>query len=412
VSGGRGRRGAKRWLSAALTAIVAAAAIALLLTTGAPPRQPVAPTTVTSPATSTSPASVGAPAQPRPVAEVFGANVNRLFDDGLGGHGYSARQIGVLLDALRATGATLARSDTLWEVTEPKPPRDGVHHYDWRFDDSIAGSLAEHGLRWLPTLDYAAPWAKSTLNQLHAPPSSANDYAAYAAAFAARYGPGGAFWRERPGLDAKPIETYEIWNEPDNAEFWYPGPDATQYAELYIRARDAIDAIDPTARVIIGGLTNPGMFLPAMLRARPDLAGHVDGVAIHPYGPNPRVVLERVREARDLLASLELSAVPLYVTEFGWTTHPVGAMSWVTERQRPAYIASTITALGHPHCDVAASLLYTWVTPQRNPSDPQDWYGIDPPNGRMSPSIGAFATALRAAVRPPASGACRLSPSR
>jgi len=419
------RRTVKRWLSAGSAAIVAAAIIALLLIRGTPPRRPVAPastpaptsttsTTTTTTTTTTSPASAEAPAQPRPATAEFGANVNRLFDDQLGGHGYAPHQIEALLQTLRATGATVARSDTLWEVTEPAPPKAGMHHYDWAFDDSIAGSLARHGLRWLPVLDYAAPWAKTTSSQLHSPPVSASDYATYAAAFAERYGPGGAFWRERPTLRAEPIDTYEIWNEPDNAEFWYPAPDAARYAELYVRARDAIDAVDPTARVIVGGLTNPGAFLPAMLRAHPDLAAHVDGIAIHPYGANPSVVLARVRGARILLESLGLSPVPLYVTEFGWTTHPIGALSWAPERLRPAYISGTIAALGQPGCGVAGTLLYTWVTPQHELTNPQDWYGIESFGGGTSASTQAFAAGLQAASSSglPSSGSCRLPSSR
>ena len=91
----------------------------------------------------------------------------------------------------------------------------------------------------------------------------------------------------------------------------------------------------PGARVIVGGLTNPRAFLPAMLRARPDLAGHIDGVAIHPYGANPLVVLRTVRDARAVLDSLGLSAVPLYVTEFGWTTEPAGALDWAPAQAAP-----------------------------------------------------------------------------
>jgi hypothetical protein len=405
VNEANGRRSARRrvFSAAFLAALAVAAAIVLLVTAGRSPHRRVAPTATAKPA------FVHPPAQPEPTPEEFGANVNRVFDDQFSGHGYTARQIDAQLEALRATGATVARSDTLWEATEPEPPQGGVHRYDWAFDDSIAGSLALHGLRWLPVIDYSAPWAKSTPNELHSPPVSASEYATYATAFAARYGRGGAFWRERPKLKAEPVETYEVWNEPDNATFWSPAPDAARYADLYVQARDAIDAVDPTARVVVGGLTKPASFLPAMLRARPDLAGHVDGVAIHPYGANPSVVLGRVRGAHSVLASLGLTTVPLYVTEFGWTTHPVGALSWAPEGLRPGYISSTIAALGQPGCGVAATLLYTWVTPQRDLGNPGDWYGIYPPSGGMTPDTRAFAAGLRAAITSAGSG-CR-SPS-
>jgi hypothetical protein len=390
----------------ALAAVFAGAAIAvaivLLVAGGTSPHRRV------SPITTTSLPPVGLPARPAPTTEEFGANVNRLFDDKFGGNGYTAHQIAAQLQALRATGATVARGDTLWEVTEPQAPQGGVHHYDWAFDDSTVGLLAEHGLRWLPVIDYAAPWAKSTPGELHSPPASASEYATFAGALARRYGPGGSFWRERPRLKAEPVETYEIWNEPDNAEFWSPEPNPARYADLYIRARDAIDAADPTARVIVGGLTNPAMFLPAMLRARPDLVGHIDGVAIHPYGPNPDVVLAKVLGARSVLASLGLTTVPLYVTEFGWTTHPTGALDWAPERLRPGYISSTIAALGQPGCGVAATVLYTWITPQLHLGNPQDWYGIHPPSGDSTRDTEALAAGLRGAAIASGGSGCRL----
>jgi hypothetical protein len=193
------------------------------------------------------------------------------------------------------------------------------------------------------------------------------------------------------------VQTYEIWNEPDNGQFWAPAPNAATYAALYEQARAAIESADPSARVIIGGLTNPTSFLPAILAARPQLRGHVDGVAIHPYG-TPLVVLSKVRAARATMSSLGLGTVPLYVTEFGWTTMPAGTVDYAPESMRPGYVQATIPALGHTDCGVAAVLLYTWVTPERDPTDGQDWYGIASPNGGSTPDLTAFAAALRDAA--------------
>ena len=362
-----------------------------------------APTTTVPATPAPSPAgTAGPPAQPPPGGEQFGVNVNRLFNDGT----YTEGQIDSQLQALRATGATLARSDALWEATEPSPPVNGVHHYRWEFDDEIAGALAAHGLRWLPIIDYSAPWAQSIPGQDHSPPRSPVDYAAYAAAVAARYGPGGVFWREHPTLDPEPVQIFEIWNEPDNGQFWTPQPDAGRYADLYLQARDAITTVDPTGRVIVGGLTMPTTFLPAMLGARPQLKGHIDGVGIHPYG-SPSVVLEKVRADRAALTSLGMATVPMYVTEFGWTTHPAGALNYVPAGLRPAYITSTLAALGHIDCGLAASLLYTWVTPERDGNDSQDWYGIHAASGGSTPDSVAFAAGLRQATEPaPANPLC------
>lgn len=334
------------------------------------------------------------PAKPPSATVQFGANVGRLFND----RTYTPAQADAQLAALRANGATVARADALWEATEPSPPSGGVHRYDWTFDDSIAAALAARGLRWLPIIDYTAGWAQSTVGQDHSPPSPTSDYAAYARAVAQRYGPGGAFWSAHPSVPALPVDTYEVWNEPDNPVFWYPSPDPAAYAELYVQTRTAIDTVQPEARVIVGGLTHPASFLPGMLAAAPMRAGQLDGVAIHPYGPTPQAVLNKIRTARAALASQGLDRVPLYITEFGWTTNPPGALDYLPERLRPSYIERTLAALGHLDCGVAGALLYAWVTPERNPSNPQDWFGISPPGGGSSPDIAAFAAGLRAAT--------------
>jgi hypothetical protein len=403
-SDGKGR--SRSWaLAVTAGAVLAVALVATLIaTSGRSPRRsrPAAPTIVPAPSTApnstTAPAPLGPPARPAPAGEQFGVNVNRLFDDQFSGHGYTPQQIDSELQALRETGATIARSDALWEAAEPIAPVNEVHRYDWSFGDSIVGSLATHRLRLLPVIDYSAPWAQSVPGQDHSPPHSANDYAAYAGAFAARYGDSGVFWRSHPNVTAEPINTYEIWNEPDIPPFWFPAPDASQYVELYLRARDAITAVDPSARVIVGGLTNAPKFLPAMLGARPDLAGHVDGVAIHPYGDTPRAVLGGVRAARRAMTALGMATVPLYVTEFGWTTMPVGAMHWLPEGLRPRYISQTLSRLGHTDCDLAAAVLYTWVTPQADRANQEDWFGIHPPTGASSPDTQAFAAGLRDAA--------------
>jgi hypothetical protein len=388
--------GPRRWglLAGVVAGVVLLIAVGLS-TGGSAPRTPGPGSSTTGTSTAATTSSQVIPGKPAPAGEQFGINVNRLFDDGT----YSQAQIAGQLRALAATGTTVARSDALWEASEPNPPVAGAHRYSWSFDDRIAASLAAEGLTWLPILDYTAPWAESVPGQDHSPPRLAADYAAYAGAFAARYGSDGTFWRAHPTLPARPVSTYEIWNEPDNSEFWLPTPVAGAYADLYLAARDAILAADPRARAIVGGLTHPDSFLPAMLAALPALRGQLDGVAVHPYG-NPLVVLGKLRSDRSTLNRLGLASVPLYVSEFGWTTSPPGTLNYAPSATRPRYIEATMDALGHLDCGVAAAILYTWVTPQRNPADREDWYGIHGPTGTPTSSSEAFSRGLRRATEP------------
>ncbi|MHB1568899.1 MAG: hypothetical protein ACYC0H_06815 [Solirubrobacteraceae bacterium] len=381
----------------ALVVVVVAAAVDIIVLatshTKPPPGTPIPGTTATQAAPPPATQSAGLPA---PTGQVFGVNVNHLFNDVV----YTQPEVDAQLAAVRATGATVARTDALWEATEPLAPAGGKNTYNWAFDDAIAHALASHDLTWMPIIDYTPVWDESVPGQEHSPPLSYTAYAAYASAFVARYGPGGAFWKQYPSLPVKPVTTVEIWNEPDNPEFWVPSPQPGAYADMYLTARAAIEKVNPNVRVIIGGLTDPAHFLPAMVSARALLRGHVDGVAIHPYG-NPATVIAKVRAARAALVSLGMGSVPLYVTEFGWTTSPAGAPDYAPASARPGYITQTLSQLGHLSCGLAATLLYTWVTPDVDPSNAQNWYGIaNPFGGAGTASTAAFTSGLSAATGP------------
>ena len=119
----------------------------------APPRQHVASRHVDAPrprsTTTTDLAARAGRRRPRPpsaarrpATEEFGVNVNRLFNDGT----YTPQA-----DRRPAAGAAsdrrhVARSDALWEASEPAAPVGGVHHYDWRFDDRSPATWPRHGI--------------------------------------------------------------------------------------------------------------------------------------------------------------------------------------------------------------------------------------------------------------------------
>jgi len=173
-------------------------------------------------------AASGVPARALDSGEAFGVNTGVMFNSGR----YTRPQIDAQLAALAQTGATAVRSDALWEDSEPQPPIGIVHRYNWTLDDLIVGSLAAHGLRWLPIIDYAPAWARIAPSRIHSAPASLSDFATYAAALASRYGPGGTFWVANPGLKPLPVLTYEVWIETDHPAFWLPAPIPWEYVSL------------------------------------------------------------------------------------------------------------------------------------------------------------------------------------
>ena len=328
---------------------------------------------------------------------MFGVNVQGLADLPRG-------QVERHLDVIAAGGVELVRRDASWDVAEPEPPVGGRRDYRWeRFDRELAG-YARHGLRWLPIVDYSTPWAASVPGDPFSPPARTDDYAAYAAALASRYGTNGSFWSEHPELPRLPVTRYEIWNEPNAELFWHPSAGAPErYAELYQAAQQAIRAADPAARVIVGGLalantkvTDQHAFMRAMVAHRPQLAQTIDAVALHPYAPTPAAVLDQIAEFRDTLTGLGLGHVPLEITEIGWTT------TNTPEQTRATNLQTLAGQLPRSDCNIQSLIPHTWTTPEQDPADPEHWFGIANHDTTPKPTATAYMTAVQAMRNGPA----------
>ena len=306
--------------------------------------------------------------------------------------------------AIAAGGLGPVRTSARWSTVESNAPSGGKHSYDWSSYDAIVGELSEHGLRWYPALEYAPGWAAQASGDQSPAPAHDADFAAYAGALAARYGPGGSFWSSHTSLDPEPVVDYEIWNEENSAVFWPSQADAPErYADLYATARLAIRARVPQARVVVGGLAlfNPPVvqdevgFLQRMLAHRPDLHGAIDAVGLHPYQatlPDTNARLSLVRQAVNGLLG---PSVPIDITEVGWTT------TSTPEDQRAADLAGLASELPGSQCNVERMLVYAWTTRESDPGNPEDWFGIWNHDASAKPSGQAYTdTVHRLAAQP------------
>jgi hypothetical protein len=351
--------------------------------------------------------SGGTPDGPRPDAgpsdQMFAVSVNRVINDD-----FTPARWDEELAAVRAGGLREARTDAFWMWAEPDPPVGGAHSYSWERPDAVAGALARHGLRWLPVLDYSAPWAASVRSDYHSPPGSNDDYAAYARAFAERYGRGGSFWAEHREVDALPVTDYEIWNEPNGHWAWRPAPDAARYADMYLKAHAAIHAVDPRATVVVGGLVAHAGFVRKMYAARPALRRNVDAVGWHAYARRVKGIIAGVRALRGTLRRLGETKVPIHITELGWPTKGHFPIV-IGEVERAVSLENAAETLARSDCGVASVVVYTWTTPERHPADKEDWYGIRHPDGTRTQTSDAFARVLDHWRRNPVENGSRLS---
>ena len=147
-----------------------------------------------------------------------------------------------------------------------------------------------------------------------------------------RYGPGGSYWangyREQYGASATPlpIQSWQIWNEPNLKKFFAPEPSPGKYARLLQISHDAINGQDPQARIVLAGVSGNGDlkawdFL-KRLYAVAGIKDNFDAAALHPYAPTldrQRLVIQRVRT---VMKNRGDGATPLWITELAWGSAP------------------------------------------------------------------------------------------
>jgi hypothetical protein len=203
------------------------------------------------------------------------------------------------------------------------------------------------------------------------------------------------------------VTRYEIWNEQNASRFWHPQEGGAEtYADLYLATRQAIRAVDPAARVMIGGLalsnvdvTDESAYVEAMYAHRPDLRGNVDAIGFHPYTATADQAIAKIAQFRSTLDRLGARHVPLEVTEVGWTT------TKTNDQERAAALRQLAEQLPDSGCNVQSLLPYVWRTSESDPADPEDWFGIANADGSLKPSGRAYLEAVSrmrsGAVGPP-----------
>jgi hypothetical protein len=219
-------------------------------------------------------------------------------------------------------------------------PTEAGGDYEWGpYDDEVLGAARE-GIDILPFLFGSPTWVSQGLDgnkcetdcDRYAPRSdeALRAWRDFVAAAVDRYGPQGSLWADHPDITARPIRTWQIWNEQNSPTFYLPAPDPDGYAKLLDAASEEIRTRDPGAQVLIGGMfeTPLGGEPPAYLASEflhrlyeiegPD--GSFTGVASHPYAAH----LEKVELQVELLYDEILAAgdadATLWITELGWAS--------------------------------------------------------------------------------------------
>ena len=237
---------------------------------------------------------------------------------------------------MKAGGIESIRWPLSWGAIQPQ--RKGG--YDWSSFDPVVALAARGGLTVLPVVMSPPHWVAHKETTM--PVNSGRQRQAwkkFLRAAAERYGPGGEFWREQtkpkfvegvryePEIQrARPIRTWQIWNESNFFYFTFP-VSPSRYAKLVTISSQALKSAQPGAKVLLSGLFGEpnakgkrGMPAAAFLRRfyrYPKIKSRFDGVALHPYAVDSKRLEELVEEFHAV--SVENHDRPaLYITEMGW----------------------------------------------------------------------------------------------
>lgn len=311
---------------------------------------------------------------------------------------YDAAALERHLDLMERAHVVWVRQFARWNEIEPQ---SGA--YDWRAWDAIASAFRSHpDLRLLPVLVNSPSWARTDgpSRTLTGPPGAPEDFARFAAAFAARY--------------ADIVDVYQIWDEPNLTAAWGDAePRPASYLALLEAATDAIRGADTHATILAAALAptvEQGPHNISDWRYLADLlalgaADLVDGFAGKPYGfdssAENRYVSEDVMNAsrlvglREVLDAADAGHLPIWASAWGWNSLPenwTGSPSVWGAMPAQARIDSTLALLERADTEwpwLGGMILTHWQ-PAAALDDPLWGFALVTPDGTPTPLLEAL----------------------
>jgi polysaccharide biosynthesis protein PslG len=209
----------------------------------------------------------------------------------------SVEEVRADIETLKQAGVAVLRVSIGWDGVEPERDR-----YDFAFWDTFVAETHAAGIRVIPYVAYTPRWnSAGESDHWRRPPRDVGEFGQVMGLLAGRY-------RGR-------IDSWEIWNEPDNADFWTGT--AADYARLLKAGAGAVRSAAPNARVVFGGVAGRPEFAAEVL-ADPAIGSLVDIVNAHAYfetwNPNPIETLPAY-----VAAFARVKPRPLWLAEVGYS---------------------------------------------------------------------------------------------
>jgi hypothetical protein len=300
---------------------------------------------------------------------------------------------------MRASGVGSVRVGVDWRTIEPMAGAP-----DFTLVDSLIQAAAQARIEVLPVVFGAPPWAASNPSDPASPPRSPASYGGFLASLIHRYGSSGSFWGAHPNVPRLPIRSWQIWNEPDLGKYWSAPDWPRGYVSLLRVARRTIKREEPSAKVVLAGLTNRSWLdLRRVYRAG---GGRLfDIAAVHPFSRRVSNVLKIVSLVRREMSLHGDARKPLVLSEVSWSSgrgHSSFNYGWETsESGQAARLAAALVGLERRRKPdrIVAIYWYTWLSPPLGGHDSFDYAGLRRMDGTGHPVSKPALRAFRAVVR-------------
>lgn len=212
------------------------------------------------------------------------------------------------LRVARQLGLKYLRCAFSWNAIEKTPGQ-----YEWGFWDMLVREAANAHVELIPYVAYTPRWAAASENNFwQQPPRNPHLYAEFMERIVGRY--------------RGKLRAWEIWNEPDNREYWQGS--AQGYAGLVRDAALAMRRADPSVVLVLGGMSHgPGPFFRELL---PQIAGYVDVIAMHAYPESwdeqrAEEVLEHWPAQMTALIDEQAPGTDFWINEMGYADYRFSA---------------------------------------------------------------------------------------
>jgi hypothetical protein len=257
------------------------------------------------------------------------------------------------LEMLAAAGFTWVRMDLGWGGMERRKGE-----YDFTAYDRLTAALDQHRLKALFILDYT-----NRLYDEGQPPHTDEaraTFARWAVAVAHHFKGRGYLW--------------EMWNEPNIAQFWKPKPNADDYARLAVAVGKALRDAEPDETYIGPATSTVDLkFIEACCKA--GCLEYWSAVSVHPYRQSaPETAAKDYRELRALVdrysrKRLADREIPIISGEWGYSA---GWKKFDADKQG-RYLPRQL--LFNRWYERPLSIWYDWHDDGVDPNEPEHHFG-------------------------------------